>query len=82
MPLDESKNVTEKNTKATDPIGSACDQHTELLYDDKFCPDAGTDQQSAQFEQRHSPWNPEYALPEWIYQPEWKWAVYAGGGAV
>ena len=55
MPLDIEKCYGKeyKGYGTSDPIGSACDQHTELLYDDKFCPDAGTDQQSAQFEQRH-----------------------------
>ena len=83
MPLDESKNVTEKNTKATERQIQSVQRAINILNCFTMTnSDAGTDQQSAQFEQRHSPWNSEYALPEWIYQPEWKWAVHAGGGAV
>ena len=66
MPLDESKNVTEKNTKATERQIQSVQRAINILNCFTMT----------------SSWNPEYALPEWIYQPEWKWAVHAGGGAV
>ena len=63
--MDESKNVTEKNTKATERQIQSVQRAINILNCftmTNSAPDAGTDQQSAQFEQRHSPWNSEYAL--------------------
>ena len=85
MPLDESKNVTEKNTKATERQIQSVQRAINILNCFTMTNSAltlGQISNQLNLNKRHSPWNPEYALPEWIYQPEWKWAVHAGGGAV
>ena len=101
--MDESKNVTEKNTKATERQIQSVQRAINILncftmtnsalmlgqISNQLNLNKGTVHgilstlyQNEKIQAGTEGTANEYALPEWIYQPEWKWAVHAGGGAV